>query len=165
MRREWQAQIERAELWGFSVGHLDAHLSGVELKPEFFDVYLDLADEYRLPLRLPGTEEERRIGFAFRELADERGVLAPDRVIPLMQFGNDTAELLRSLHELPPGVTELHAHPAFNSPELLRAATPEWETRTHENALLESLADALALMGAVAPRRIAYGDLTAAMRD
>ena len=78
VRREWQAQIERAQLWGFTVGHLDAHLAGVELKPEFFDVYLDLAERYRLPIRLPAAAEERRIGFPFRALATERGVLAPD---------------------------------------------------------------------------------------
>ena len=78
VRREWQAQIERAQLWGFAIGHLGAHLSGVELKPEFFDVYLDLAEKYRLPIRLPGAADERRIGFPFRALATERGVLAPD---------------------------------------------------------------------------------------
>ena len=70
-----------AELWGFDVTHLDSHLGGVELKPEFFDVYLELADELRLPVRLPGAEEERRVGFPFRELAAERDVLAPDHVM------------------------------------------------------------------------------------
>jgi predicted glycoside hydrolase/deacetylase ChbG (UPF0249 family) len=163
VRREWQAQIERAQLWGFAVGHLDAHLSGVELKPEFFDVYLDLAEKYRLPIRLPGAEDERRIGFPFRALATERGVLAPDRVISLGTLGNDEASLRASLSSLEPGVTELHVHPAHDSPEL-RAATPSWETRVNEVALLEIAARILDEAGELAPQRIGYGILAEAMR-
>jgi chitin disaccharide deacetylase len=163
VRREWQAQIERAQLWGFAVGHLDAHLSGVELKPEFFDVYLDLAERYRLPIRLPAAADERRIGFPFRALATERGVLAPDAVISLGTLGQDEASLRRTLSTLGPGVTELHVHPAHDSPEL-RAATPSWETRVREVMLLEVAAKILDEDGESAPQRIGYGKLTEAMR-
>ncbi|HEY5274756.1 MAG TPA: ChbG/HpnK family deacetylase [Acidimicrobiales bacterium] len=163
VRREWQAQIERAQLWGFAIGHLDAHLSGVELKPEFFDVYLDLAEKYRLPIRLPGAADERRIGFPFRALATERGVLAPDRVIALGTLGDDEATLREALSSLEPGVTELHVHPAHDSPEL-RAATPSWETRVNEVTLLEIAAKILDEGGPSAPQRIGYGVMTQAMR-
>ena len=81
VRRECRAQLERAIYWGFDVSHLDAHLDAVQLKPEFFDVFLDLADEFRLPLRLPDAGAQRLAGFPFRELAADRGVLSPDRVI------------------------------------------------------------------------------------
>ncbi len=54
VRRECRAQIERAILWGFDVSHLDAHMGTMQIKSEFFDVYLDLAVEFRLPLRLSG---------------------------------------------------------------------------------------------------------------
>jgi hypothetical protein len=164
VRREWQAQIERAQLWGFTVNHLDAHLSGVELKPEFFDVYLDLADEYRLPVRLPGSAEERRIGFPFRALASERGVLAPDRVISLGSLGTDEASLRTALAALEPGVTELHVHPAIDSPEL-RAATPEWETRVNEVSLLELASHILDEAGQNAPHRIGFQMLCGAMQS
>jgi chitin disaccharide deacetylase len=163
VRREWQAQIERAQLWGFAVGHLDAHLSGVELKPEFFDVYLDLAERYRLPIRLPAAADERRIGFPFRALATERGVLAPDAVISLGTLGQDEASLRRALSNLGPGVTELHVHPAHDSPEL-RAATPSWETRVKEVMLLEVATKILDEGGESGPQRIGYGKLTEAMR-
>jgi chitin disaccharide deacetylase len=163
VQREWRAQIERAQLWGFTVHHLDAHLSGVELKPEFFDIYLDLADEYRLPVRLPGAAEERRIGFPFRALASERDVLAPDRVISLATLGSDEPSLRSALAALEPGVSELHVHPAIDSPEL-RAATPGWETRVKEVALLELAAGILEEQGADAPRRIGYKALADAMR-
>jgi predicted glycoside hydrolase/deacetylase ChbG (UPF0249 family) len=163
VRREWQAQIERAQLWGFAIGHLDAHLSGVELKPEFFDVYLDLAEKYRLPIRLPAAADERRIGFPFRALATERGVLAPDAVISLGTLGQDEASLRAALSDLGPGVTELHVHPAHDSPEL-RAATPSWETRVNEVTLLELATKILDEGGESAPQRIGYGNLTEAMR-
>ncbi len=54
--RECRAQLERAIYWGFDVSHLDAHLDAVQLKPEFFDVFLELAEEFRLPLRSAGHE-------------------------------------------------------------------------------------------------------------
>ena len=81
VRRECRAQLERAIYWGFDVSHLDAHLDAVQLKPEFFDVFLDLAEEFRLPLRLPDAGAQRLAGFPFRELAADRGVVSPDRVI------------------------------------------------------------------------------------
>ena len=81
VRRECRAQLERAIYWGFDVSHLDAHLDAVALKPEFFDVFLDLAEEFRLPLRLPDAGAQRLAGFPFRALAAERGVVSPDRVI------------------------------------------------------------------------------------
>ena len=60
VRRELRAQVERAILWGFDVSHLDSHMGTLQLRPEFFDVYLDLAVEFGLPLRLLGRLERAR---------------------------------------------------------------------------------------------------------
>ena len=70
VRRECRAQIERAILWGFDVSHLDAHMGTLQLRPEFFDVYLELAVTFGLPLRmvervdgaLPGLSRPSRGG-------------------------------------------------------------------------------------------------------
>jgi hypothetical protein len=164
VHREWRAQIARAELWGFSICHLNTHLAGVELKPEFFDVFLDLADEHRLAVRLPGPAEERRIGFPFRALAEERGVLAPDRVMLLSALGTDEESLRAGLGTLEPGVTELRIHPALDSAELW-AATPDWASRVAEVALLETASRLLRELGNSAPRQIGYQMLTDAMRQ
>jgi len=75
VRRELRAQVERAILWGFDVSHLDSHMGALQLRPEFFDVYLDLAVDFGLPIRLSGASSERAIGFPFRQLAAEEGVL------------------------------------------------------------------------------------------
>jgi len=81
VRRECRAQLERAIYWGFDVSHLDTHLDSVQLKPEFFDVFLDLAEEFHLPLRLSDADAQRLAGFPFRSLAADRGVVSPDRVV------------------------------------------------------------------------------------
>ena len=59
VRRECRAQIERAIYWGFDVSHLSAHLGALELRPEFFDVALELAVDFNLPLRLAGTDQQQ----------------------------------------------------------------------------------------------------------
>jgi hypothetical protein len=164
VRREWRAQIERAVYWGFDVSHLDAHLGSVELKPEFFDVYLDLAEEFCLPLRLPRAEEQRRVGFPFRDLAAERGVVAPDHVVwlqPLIATSGDLGELLE---ELPPGVTELHLQPALDTAEL-RAAAPDWAARVAGHALLAGGGELARLAGRLGMARVGYRSLRALMRE
>ena len=49
---EFRAQIDRALEAGIDVTHLDTHM-GAAVVPELVDVYLKLADEYRLPVLLP----------------------------------------------------------------------------------------------------------------
>jgi chitin disaccharide deacetylase len=163
VRREWRAQIERAVLWGFHITHLDTHLGGVELKPEFFDVYLELAEEFRLPVRLPGIEAERRIGFPFRAVAAERGIVAPDQVVALGELGNDVPSIVTGLGALTPGVTEVHAHPAIDTLEI-RSADPDWPARVHEHEILGAIESIVHGAKALGVEFIAYRSLTALAR-
>ncbi len=134
VRRECRTQIERAILWGFDVSHLGSHLTTLALRPEFFDVYLELAVDFGLPLQLPDGGNERVVGFPFRRLAAEEGVVFPDRVLRTGEHGARKA-LERALFELAPGVTELDASPAADTPEL-RALTPDWPARSDDHHLL-----------------------------
>jgi len=115
--RECRAQIERAILWGFDVSHLAPHLSAITLRPEFFDVYLDLAVEFRLPIRLPSTIDEERAGFPFRRLAAEEGVVFPDHFDHDWKAGSRD-RVLDALRNLRPGVTEIHVQPAIDTAEV-----------------------------------------------
>jgi hypothetical protein len=136
VRRECRAQVERAILWGFDVSHVDSHMGTLQLRPEFFDAYLDLADEFRLPLRLSGPETERMIGFPFRSLAAERGVVFPDRFLFVAGNGVGSRETISSaVAGLGPGVTEAYLHPATDTPEL-RAMSPDWQERVDDHAFL-----------------------------
>ncbi|MCL5948038.1 MAG: polysaccharide deacetylase family protein [Actinobacteria bacterium] len=134
VRKECHAQIERAILWGFDVSHLDAHMGTMQIKAEFFDVYLDLAVEFHLPLRLSGSETEQLIGFPFRTLADEAGVIYPDNFLFIPGVGT-RQYLMDAIPQLQPGVTEAYLHPAIDSSEL-RAFAPDWKARVDDYELL-----------------------------
>ena len=134
VRRECRAQVERAILWGFDVSHLDCHLATLELRPEFFDIYLELAVEFELPVRLGPASRERAVGFPFRRLAAEEGVLAPDHLVRPPAVGSRRA-VERALLDLAPGITELRVHPAVDSAEL-RALDPEWAGRVDDHDLV-----------------------------
>src|SRR5215470_16625171 len=109
VHRECRAQVERAIVWGFDVSHLDSHLGTLELRAEFFDVYLELAVEFGLPIRIGDESDERVAGFPFRKLAADEGAVFPDRVVHAPPGAARQVE--RLLFELEPGVTEVALHP------------------------------------------------------
>ena len=133
-RRELRAQIERAILWGFDISHLDSHMGSMQQRPEFFDVYLDLALEFSLPVRLSSASTEKAIGFPFRALAAEEGVYFPDHFALATGIGSRRT-IERAIHQLQPGVTELHLHPALDTPEQ-RAYDQDWSHRVDDHHLL-----------------------------
>ncbi|MCB0963938.1 MAG: ChbG/HpnK family deacetylase [Acidimicrobiales bacterium] len=126
-RRELRAQVERAILWGFDVTHLTSHLDALQRRPEFFDVYVDLAVEFGLPLRLADPEVERTVGFPFRGLAEAEGVVFCDRVVDLPRDPSPDA-IATMLAALEPGVTEVRLRPAADTPEQ-RAFDPRCDDR------------------------------------
>lgn len=115
--RELRAQVERAMVWGVDVTHLAPHLSAITLRPEFFDVYLELAFEYQLPIRLPSTITPEQAGFPFRKLAADEGVIFPDHFDHDWRAGS-TSRVLDAIDSLQSGVTEIHVQPAIDTPEV-----------------------------------------------
>jgi chitin disaccharide deacetylase len=138
VRRECRAQVERAIYWGFDISHLSCHLGALESRPEFFDVALELAVEFSLPLRLPEASAERQVGFPFRALAAEEGVISPDYLVRVNRGRSTRAALDALLGDLRPGVTEIVLRPAADSSEL-RAVVPDWSERVADHEL--SMAD------------------------
>ncbi len=164
VRREWRAQLERAIYWGFDVSHLAVHRAEVTLKPEFFDAYLDLADELALPIRLPSADIETKAGFPFRSLAAEAAVLCPARVVDLgpAQLAEEFVELLAGL---PEGLTELVLRPVLDGPELRRAAPKSWAERSGHAVALASGGALARALEATATLPVSYRQLRAAMRS
>ena len=132
VRRECRAQIERAIYWGFDVSHLSCHLSALESRPEFFDVALELAVEFSLPLRLPDASAERQLGFPLRALGAEEGVVSPDYLIRVNPGRSVKGALDALLTGLKPGVTEVVLRPAMDTAEL-RAVMPDWAARVADH--------------------------------
>jgi predicted glycoside hydrolase/deacetylase ChbG (UPF0249 family) len=165
-RRELRAQIERAILWGFDVTHLDSHMGTLQLRPEFFDIYLDLAIDFDLPLRLSGWSTQQLVGFPFRELAAEEGIVSPDHLVVYPGVGARQA-LTDTLADLRPGVTELYVHPAVDSSEL-RALAPDAEGRIDDLRLMtetDALDEVVAAAGAELVGWRALRDLQRAERS
>ena len=161
VRRECRAQVERAILWGFDVSHLDSHMGVMQLRPEFFDVYLDLAIDYSLPIRLSGASTQRAIGFPFRDLAADEGVLFPDRFLYAPGIGSRKA-LERTIYDLAPGVTEVYVHPGIDTPEL-RSIGESWSGRVDDLDLVLS-AETRSLLDRAGVTLIGYRELRDAQR-
>lgn len=162
VRRECRAQIERAILWGFDVTHLDSHMGALQLRPEFFDAYLDLAVEFALPLRMAPSAAERLVGFPFRLLAAEEGVIFPDHFVYVNGVGSRRA-VERVLFELRPGVTEIYVHPATDSAEL-RAVTADWPARVDDHAFVTDDVALQAMLDRAGVIRIGWRPLRDLMR-
>ena len=79
------------------------------------------------------AELERVVGFPFRRLAAEEGVLTPDYVVACPP--GSTRRVERLLFDLRPGVTELAFHPGADTDEL-RAACVDWSGRVADYAYL-----------------------------
>jgi hypothetical protein len=157
VRRECRAQVERAIYWGFDVSHLDSHMAALELRPEFFDVYLELAVDFRLPLRLGDASTERSVGFPFRRLAAEEGVVFPDHFVHVPRAGSRRA-VERALLELSDGVTELHVRPAVDAAEL-RALAPDWAGRVDDHDLVTGHSSIRALAARAGATLMGYREL------
>lgn len=161
--REGRAQIERALAWGIDVTHLTPHLTAMTLRPEFFDVYLELACEFRLPMRLPSTITEEQAGFPFRRLTAEDGVLFPDHFDHDWRPGRRD-RVIEAIRNLEPGVTELHLQPAMDWPEI-HALTPDAESWVDDHRLLVEQAETLlGLLDEHGAVLIGYRELRDSMR-
>jgi chitin disaccharide deacetylase len=159
--RELRAQVERARAWGLDVTHLAPHLSSITLRPEFFDVYLELAVEFALPIRLPSTISAEQAGFPFRKLAAEEGVVFPDHFDHDWRAGS-TERVYGAIANLQPGVTEIHVQPAIDTPEV-RAVSVDATGWVADLSLVTSdeLRQRLAASGA---EMIGYRELRTVMR-
>jgi predicted glycoside hydrolase/deacetylase ChbG (UPF0249 family) len=121
VERETRAQIDAALAAGLDVTHLDSHMGTLQLRPQYHELYLRLAAEYRLPVRMAGRRMLEAMGMAhIAALADGLGVLYPDH----FWFGGPPqpaatpsywTELMQNLM---PGVTEIFIHPAVADAEL-----------------------------------------------
>jgi chitin disaccharide deacetylase len=162
VRAECRAQVEQAYAWGVDVTHLDTHMGVMQLERRYFEVFLDLAAEYRLPIRMFGARTEDRLGFAARAAARAEGILCPDHMIDV--FGRPRGSVAERLATLRPGVTELFLHPVEDGPELRAYDQREAEIRVGDYA--EMLSPAFGeLLDAAGARLITFAALRDVQRD
>lgn len=152
VRAECQAQIEQALAWDVDVTHIDTHMGVVNIPP-FSEIFLELADEYRLPVRLLDKDENTYNfdigGEDSRTAATKRGVIGSDRFI--FEWPTDTRELLRKhVPTLKPGITEFCAHPVAEGAELRAydSAAPDQRANDAVQLCDDSLKQLIARSGA-----------------
>ena len=165
VERESRAQIEQALAAGIDVTHIDSHMGTMQLDPAYHELYVNVAADYRLPLRMVPRKLLARMGYdGALHLLDDRGVLGPDFfLIDGPPQPEATAEYWTNVfRNLRPGVTEIYLHAGYDEPEL-RACCPAWQQRVADHAFFtaEQTQATLASLGVV---RIGYRALREAQR-
>jgi predicted glycoside hydrolase/deacetylase ChbG (UPF0249 family) len=132
---EAKAQITKALAAGIDVTHLDSHMGTLQYDPRYLEVYLKLAVEFNLPVRMASQatlEKFRQPELRARFTA--QGILFPDYFV-YEELPEETRDVkgfwMKILAGLKPGVTELYIHAAKPTEEL-QAITGSWRTRSAE---------------------------------
>lgn len=132
---EGRAQVKRALAAGIDVTHLDSHMGTLQLNPEYFKAYVQLAIEFDLPLRMASQETMARFGQPeLRNQIAAKGIVFPDYFVydELKNEKDDVkAFWLGIVKNLKPGVTELYIHAGLPVDEL-KSISGTWSTRSQE---------------------------------
>jgi predicted glycoside hydrolase/deacetylase ChbG (UPF0249 family) len=132
---EGRAQIKKALAAGIDVTHLDSHMGTLQLNPDYMKVYVQLALEFDLPLRMASQETMARFGQPdLRDQIAAKGILFTDYFVydELKDEKDGVKDFwMRIVKNLKPGVTELYIHAALPTDEL-KAITGSWSTRAQE---------------------------------
>jgi predicted glycoside hydrolase/deacetylase ChbG (UPF0249 family) len=140
---EGRAQIKKAINAGIPVTHIDSHMGTLQYKPEYIKVYIQLALEFNLPLRMAAQSTMESFGFPeLRDQFKEKGLVFTDYFVydELSNYKEVRSFWTNIIKSLKPGVTELFIHASKESDEL-KAITNSWATRVQEAALFTSDAD------------------------
>jgi len=137
---EGRAQIKKAIDAGIPVSHIDSHMGTLQYKPEYLKVYLQLAHEFKVPLRMAAQSTMESFGFPeLRKQFAESGLVFTDYFIydELSNYKDVRSFWTNIVRNLKPGVTELYIHASKESDEL-KAITNSWQTRVQEADLFTS---------------------------
>jgi len=118
---ELRAQIDRAIAAGIDPAHLDCHMGPLQLRRDYHELYVRLAADYRLPIRVTPRAMLRRMGLgAIIEQLDAAGIYYPDNFVLGGYRTAETADAYWTavMRNLAAGVSEIYCHPAYAREEL-----------------------------------------------
>ena len=160
---ECRAQIDQALAWGVDVTHLDNHMGTLQLSETLYPIYVKLAREYKLPLRMAGKSADERLGLHSRAQADAAGILYPDH-FSFQWGGKPMREVFNSYLASPrAGVMETILHCVDDTPELHAYDQTESAIRIHD-ASVGADASLRPKFEAAGVKRISFRGLRDAMR-
>ena len=113
---EIRAQIERAKSMGLEPSHLDAHMHTLYRTPELFGVFLKVAREYKLPIRMARNDQPFQSRLPLMAPGDPipDAIFSPGEDVPASGWTDYYLNLIKNLQ---PGVTEIFLHLAHDDAE------------------------------------------------
>ncbi|MGH7907646.1 MAG: polysaccharide deacetylase family protein [Candidatus Binataceae bacterium] len=128
---ELRAQIDLALQNGLDVTHLDCHMGPLHLSLPFHNLYVRLATDYQLPIRVAPRTMFKQMGMSeVLEKMDAAGILYPDNLVvnDSRTPATTAAYWTGMIRGLPRGISEFYCHPAYARAEL-RAIAKDAEQR------------------------------------
>lgn len=144
---ELRAQIEMALKLGLKPTHLDSHMGTLYADPRFFEVFLKLGIEYKIPPMVFSPTPEVMLMASARGMnykavyqrIQQAGLPTIDALNPQYEIGESydkhRARLHQYIRQLKPGVNELIVHLGEADPEG-HAITSCWQYRVDELRIL-----------------------------
>jgi predicted glycoside hydrolase/deacetylase ChbG (UPF0249 family) len=117
--KELRVQIDRAIALGVEPTHIDTHMGSVMANPELIKVYLELSDEYHLPILFPRSY----LGMLPPDVAkmlDSKIYLLDNLFMlePGMISGKWIDPYIKAVGEMKPGLNDIIVHLAVDNPEM-----------------------------------------------
>jgi chitin disaccharide deacetylase len=125
---EIRAQIERARAFGIQPTHLDSHMGTLYQNKALFEVFMRVAREYKLPVRVAkawfGRADFLPSTLSPNDVFIDR-VLDINPTVPATDWAKYYSDAIRKLE---PGVTEIVIHLAHDDAEMQGATAdhPDW---------------------------------------
>jgi len=120
--------------------HIDSHMGTLQYSQEYLEVYVQLAAEFNLPMRMPSRETAEKFGAGYGKLRDDikaQGFIFPDDLIIEEVSGdaygkaNTKAFWMNIIKNLKQGVTEIYIHATVLTDES-RSITGSAQKRAEE---------------------------------
>jgi chitin disaccharide deacetylase len=159
VKAEWQAQIDKfISITGRPPDHLDGHHHIMCLNSNFYNIYLELAQQYGCAVRRPVDEKLAELGG--NNACDAR-VIMPDRLdTRFYSDGVSEAMLDEMIIDISAGTTEWMCHPARVDAVIQHIS--DYNIRRADELDLLTQANLRQKIDRAGIRLISFGDLVAA---
>lgn len=130
VEQELRAQIQLAIAFGIKPTHLDSHMGTVFARPDFFQAYRKVANEFKLPYLLPRLTPDRlekmspavrATAAALQKLMDSSGEFTLDDLVSIegdVPLEKQKQFYIDAIRQLRPGITQIIIHLGVDGPEL-----------------------------------------------
>lgn len=124
---ELRAQIDRAIKFGVPLSHLDTHMGAVLSRPDLAKLYVQLGIDYKLPVLFVRPSANNKIAKQYPDvvkmvpLLESKGLPMLDALYQFYDkkpFEERKQIYLKTLRELPPGVSQIIIHCGYDDSEL-----------------------------------------------